>query len=90
MVAYVTPEDMTRWIREDRSDILHIMENEQAVWQGDHLVSRRTGRPIYGCPFLEMLDGVFSCTIHITRPGVCRNYVPGSSELCPQWSGNGR
>ena len=87
MIAYVTREDMDRWIAEGRDDILHIIENEQAVWRGDHLVSKRTGRPIYGCPFLEMTGGVFTCTIHSTRPGVCRHYEPGSSELCPQWKG---
>lgn len=85
MIAYVTSDDLNRWIREDRKDILHIIENEQAVWLGDHFVSSSTGRPIYGCPFLEIPDGVFSCSIHETRPGVCRKYEPGSSEICPLW-----
>lgn len=85
MIAYVTSEDMDRWIREGRTDILHIIENEQAVWLGDHFISSRTGRPIYGCPFLEMPDELFSCSIHETRPGVCRKYEPASSEICPLW-----
>jgi Fe-S-cluster containining protein len=85
MIAYVTAEDMARWVSEERTDILHIIENEQAVWLGDHFVSSRTGRPIYGCPFMEMEGRVTACSIHSTRPGVCRNYRPGSSEICPLW-----
>ncbi|HON38573.1 MAG: YkgJ family cysteine cluster protein [Desulfomonilia bacterium] len=85
MIAYVTPEDLNRWKRENRQDILHIIENEQAVWLGDHFISSRTGRPIYGCPFLEMKDGLFACSIYETRPRVCRDYQPGSSELCSLW-----
>ena len=52
MIAYVTAEDMDRWISQGRSDILHIIENEQAFWAGDHLLSARDGRPLMGCPFL--------------------------------------
>ncbi|HPW68464.1 MAG: YkgJ family cysteine cluster protein [Desulfomonilia bacterium] len=85
MIAYVTSEDLDRWKREDRQDILHIIENEQAVWLGDHFISSRTGRPIYGCPFLEMKDGLFACSIYETRPRVCRDYRPGSSQICPLW-----
>lgn len=85
MIAYVTPEDLGRWAREGRKDILHIMENEHAVWLGDHFVSSLTGRPIYGCPFLEVTGRVTACSIHLTRPLACRDYRPGSSEICPLW-----
>ena len=85
LTAYVTPADLERWAREGRKDILHIMENEHAVWLGDHFVSSTTGRPIYGCPFLEVTGEITSCSIHDTRPEVCRNYQPGSSEICPLW-----
>jgi Fe-S-cluster containining protein len=85
MIAYVTSEDLNRWKKENRQDILHIIENEQAVWMGDHFVSSRTGRPIYGCPFLEVKDDLFTCSIYGTRPGVCRDYRPGSSQICPMW-----
>lgn len=86
MIAYVKAGDLERWEREGRKDILHIIEKEQAVWLGDHLISGRTGRPIYGCPFIEIEDGLFSCSIYETRPRVCRDYQPGSSEICPLWS----
>ena len=85
MIACASSEDLARWKRENRQDILHIIENEHAVWLGDHFISSRTGRPIYGCPFLEMKDGVFSCSIYETRPQVCRDYQPGSSRICPQY-----
>ena len=85
MIAYVTPEDLARWKRENRQDILHIIENEQAVWLGDHFISARTGRPIYGCPFLEVKGDIFTCSIYETRPKVCADYEPGSSQICPQW-----
>ncbi|MGD0820353.1 MAG: YkgJ family cysteine cluster protein [Desulfomonilia bacterium] len=86
MIAYVTKEDMDRWISQGRSDILHIIENEQAFWAGDHLVSARDGRPLTGCPFLTWEKGGYACSIYETRPGVCRNYEPGSSQICPLWS----
>ncbi|HOE71426.1 MAG TPA: YkgJ family cysteine cluster protein [Deltaproteobacteria bacterium] len=85
MIACASSEDLARWKRENRQDILHIIENEHAVWLGDHFISSLTGRPIYGCPFLEMKDGVFSCSIYETRPQVCRDYQPGSSRICPQY-----
>ncbi|HHO76589.1 MAG TPA: YkgJ family cysteine cluster protein [Deltaproteobacteria bacterium] len=85
MIAYVTSEDLERWKKQDRQDILHIIENEQAVWLGDHFISARTGRLIYGCPFLEVEGEIFTCSIYETRPKVCADYEPGSSQICPQW-----
>jgi len=85
MIAYVTSEDLKRWKIENRQDILHIIENEQAVWLGDHFISSRTGRPIYGCPFLEIQGEFCTCSIYETRPKVCADYQPGSSQICPQW-----
>ena len=85
MIAYVTHEDLARRKSENRQDILHIIENEQAVWLGDHFISARTGRPIYGCPFLEVHGGICTCSIYETRPKVCADYQPGSSQICPQW-----
>jgi hypothetical protein len=28
-----------------------------------------------------------ACTIQETKPGVCRDYMPGSSEFCPHFKG---
>jgi Fe-S-cluster containining protein len=89
MIAYVKQEDLNRWNSEGRQDILHIIENERAVWVGDHLISSRDGRYIHGCPFLKWEGDLCTCTIYETRPMVCRDYEPGSSELCPQWNACG-
>jgi len=83
--AYVTQEDLERWRAEGRSDILSILENQGAVWAGDHFVSAADGHYIGACPFLDFDGAAAVCTIYDTRPLTCRNYRPGSSEICPLW-----
>ena len=82
---YIKDVDLDRWRREGREDILHIIENRQAVWGGDHFVSARDGTFLHGCPFLEWEGKTNSCSIYETRPQVCRDYRPGSSKICPQY-----
>ncbi|MFB3926932.1 MAG: YkgJ family cysteine cluster protein [Syntrophales bacterium] len=86
LIAYVTDEDIGRWNREGRRDIILILEIEKGVWAGDRLVSSRDGKNLRGCPFFSCTGQAFSCSIYETRPEVCRNYIPGSSELCPQFA----
>jgi len=81
-IAYVTPEDIERWHLEDRKDILTVIEREHAVWMGDHLISSQDGHYLHGCPFLSWEGEHSSCEIYSTRPRVCRQYKPGSSEIC--------
>ena len=83
LVFTIEDGDRKRWERENRQDILHVLENESPVWAGDHLISAKTGKSIQGCPFLKPDGDRFICTIYETRPIVCRNFTPGSSELCP-------
>ncbi|HEU18369.1 MAG TPA: hypothetical protein ENO00_03165 [Deltaproteobacteria bacterium] len=83
LIAFVTDADKERWKREQRQDILHILENNSAVWAGDRLISTIDGHQLHGCPFLMWENGRYTCTIYETRPQVCRNYVPGSSHICP-------
>lgn len=83
MIAEASAEDVARWKREGREDILR--EYEQIRWAGDQLVSIKTGRLIHECPFLYRGDSYATCTIYDSRPGVCRNYEPGSSELCAEY-----
>jgi Fe-S-cluster containining protein len=52
---------------------------------GDHLVSSEDGHYLHGCPFLTWEGDHSFCAIYNTRPQVCRDYQPGSSELCPQF-----
>lgn len=83
MVYQIEDEDRLRWLSEKRDDIIHILENESPVWMGDHLISSKTGKPIHSCPFLRWESGISSCVIYESRPKVCREFLPGSSELCP-------
>ena len=85
IVSRIENDDRDRWQREGRQDIIHILDNEDPVWVGDHLISGKTGRPLHGCPFLVPEKDLFSCSIYETRPMVCRSFIPGSSEICPQY-----
>ena len=84
--VYAMEEDVARWRAEGRDDILRLLEDEHAAWAGDQLVSTVTGDPLSPCPFLRKEDGGFSCSIHPTRPRICREYRPASSFLCPQYT----
>jgi len=90
MIAYAQPEDFERWRREKRDDILKVVEGEHLVWAGDRMVSSQTGAFSQTCPFLISEGDVFKCSIYETRPRICRDYKPGSSEICPQWPGHKR
>lgn len=83
LIAYVTEADMQRWRYEKREDIFHIIEAQQGVWAGDRLVSAANGHSLYCCPFLKWDKNRYACSIYNTRPHVCREYGPGSSEICP-------
>lgn len=87
MSAYVpaTYEDMERWRREDRKEILHVLEHSKAVWAGDVVVSPEDGRRLFNCPFLRFEGKYSTCTIYKDRPTTCRNFRPGGSELCSQF-----
>lgn len=75
-----------RWKEEGRDDIFRLLSHEHALWAGDHLISSEDGSYIHGCIFLSFKDGRFACTIYETRPKTCRNFQPGSSEICPQFN----
>ncbi len=83
--AYIRDEDLARWQREGRRDILAVVAREDAVWAGDHLVSAADGRYLRGCPFLMWEGDHAGCAIYETRPATCRNFQPASSEICPLW-----
>ncbi|MEN6468181.1 MAG: YkgJ family cysteine cluster protein [Smithella sp.] len=83
--AYAQPEDYDRWRAEKRHDILEMIEHRHLTWAGDRLISAETGEPPRECPFLHSSGNKWLCSIYGTRPAVCREYGPGSSELCPQF-----
>ncbi|MCX7981385.1 MAG: YkgJ family cysteine cluster protein [Syntrophales bacterium] len=90
MIAYAREEDYNRWRRESRDDIIKIIESKRYLWAGDRIVSSESGDFSHLCPFLQNDGTLFSCTIYDTRPRICRDYIPGSSEICPRWSNQKR
>ncbi len=87
MSAYApaTQEDLERWRREDKQEILGVMEHSKAAWAGDIVVSSVDGKILFNCPFLRYEGKFSSCTIYEDRPKTCRNFEPGASELCSQF-----
>jgi Fe-S-cluster containining protein len=83
--AYITNKDLKRWKAQGRDDIFRMLEREHAIWVGDHLISSEDGRYVHGCVFLAADGDHYVCTIYETRPETCRDYRPGSSEICPQF-----
>jgi Fe-S-cluster containining protein len=83
MVAEACAEDLERWLREGRDDILQA--HHDARWMGGHFISVATGMTIRHCPFLDLHERSFVCTIYKTRPRACRTFDPASSEICPQF-----
>ncbi len=84
MMAYVSSEDTERWKREGRLDIIARLEENKVMWAGDRIITR-SGEKVTSCFYLDFDGELFFCQIYTTRPKVCRDYVPGSSELCPQY-----
>lgn len=84
MVAYVSPEDIQRWEKEGRHDIIARLRGNAVIWAGDRIINRSGGK-VTSCYYLDWDGSSFFCQIYETRPMVCRNYIPGSSELCPQY-----
>ena len=86
MYAYVVKQDIERWEAQGRHDIISHVQSGYIVWAGDRIVSS-SGEDMSHCPFLKTSKGLCSCSIYETRPGVCINFKPGSSSMCPQWEG---
>ncbi|MCU0821614.1 MAG: YkgJ family cysteine cluster protein [Spirochaetes bacterium] len=84
MVAYASDTDIRRWEREGRSDILSLARDRQHIWAGDRIIDA-DGSALQTCTFLSWNNGVAVCSIYETRPILCRNYIPGSSEICSQF-----
>ena len=84
LIAYAQQEDFDRWRAENRQDILSVIKKHHLTWAGDRMVSTETGDNQRECHFLYAKGKEWLCSIYETRPSVCRDYQPGSSELCPQ------
>jgi Fe-S-cluster containining protein len=90
MFAYITREDILKWRSQSRNDLIEIAESGETVWAGDRIMSSSKGEYTDSCPFLGGAAGMCTCIIYESRPGVCAAYRPGSSPLCPQWTGGCR
>jgi Fe-S-cluster containining protein len=80
-----TDEDMDRWKKAEKKEILRAMQHSKAVWAGDIIISSEDGKILFTCPFLRCEGKYYSCTIYEDRPRICSEYIPGSSELCSQY-----
>ncbi len=87
VAAYVALDDIQRWQHEGRDDILAHVHDNGVTWS-DRSVVNRFGANIttcqMSCVYLTWSGQTASCGIYETRTRICRSYVPGSSELCPQ------
>ena len=83
--AFATGEDMEKWKKQGKMDIVRVMEHYEPVWAGDIIVSSRDGSVLSTCPFLRDDETYHTCIIYEDRPSVCRNYIPGSSDICSQF-----
>jgi len=70
--------------RERRHDIIARLRENDVMWAGDRIVNR-FGEKVKDCVYLNGDGTLFSCEIYETRPLICRNFIPGSSALCPQY-----
>jgi Fe-S-cluster containining protein len=85
VVAYVTREDVERWEKEGRSDIIAHLRAYDVTWSNGRVNKRFELRPttcLMSCVYLKWQGSYCTCVIYETRTMVCRSYVPGSSELC--------
>lgn len=88
VAAYVSVEDIERWEQEGHHDILAHVENNGVSWSGDGFVNRfgsKINTCLMSCAYLKWQGITASCGIYETRTKVCRDFVPGSSDLCPQY-----
>jgi Fe-S-cluster containining protein len=85
MMAYVSSRDIRRWEIEERHEILTHVRSDETMWAGDRIVTAR-GAHLTSCVFLNSDGKNLFCGIYGTRPEICREYRPGSSELCPQYN----
>ncbi|OIQ63228.1 flagellin N-methylase [mine drainage metagenome] len=82
LTLFATPNDILRWRREGRSDILRYAPVFQEIGSADLWIDPVSGNELSRCPFLKRSRGAggkYLCSIHETRPDVCRGY-PYSME----------
>jgi Fe-S-cluster containining protein len=75
-----TGEDIKRWRREGRHDILRFASvlGPAANPYADLWIDQQTENERLRCPFVRKVRGQkrYLCTVYETRPQVCRDYTP--------------
>ena len=61
--------DLDRWRREGREDLLSSVNRLGWIW-----MDPQTGEPLETCPFLVRDETKGLCSIHETKPAMCRDY----------------
>lgn len=82
---YVEEPDEERWVREGRQDLLDRLdwERNRVRWDQTGPYDAETGARFERCFFrVDLPDGRVICGIHETKPKICWDYPPGSSDLC--------
>ena len=93
VAAYATIEDVRRCEDEGRNDILDHVRSNDVAWTSDGIINKfgsNIRTCLMSCVYLAWQGSAATCQIYETRTGVCRGYVPGSSDLCPQYQRKNR
>lgn len=84
-LSLIDMQDMEKWEKHNRQDIIDKVKELNPVWAGDHFFSAGTGKRFTVCPFLKPEGDFYFCIIYDLRPEVCIRFKPGSSMLCPEY-----
>ncbi len=79
---HASPEDIERWIEENREDILKHLKIRK---EGSSLITDGTleiGDTVGRCIFLRKAEKGYQCTIHETKPEVCEEYPMNVGGIC--------
>jgi len=69
------PEDYERWKRQGRSDILRYASARTSEGYGTLWIDADDDKELSYCPFLKKVgEDKHICTIHDTKPKVCREF----------------
>jgi Fe-S-cluster containining protein len=69
------PSDYKRWVEQGREDILQYASVPPPQGYGDLWRDPENGEAITHCPFAQEIENnKYICTIHDTKPKVCREY----------------
>lgn len=74
--------------KEGRQDILDHVRDNDVAWTSEGIINTfgtNIKTCLMSCVYLKWQGSMATCKIYETRTKVCRSYVPGSSDLCPQF-----